>query len=92
MISDDFEWDDNKAAANAAKHGIEFNTAKEVFKDTAYFVIEDADDAYGEPRLIAIGFVGMKLLAVVYTERGKRIRIISARKANGHEQRLYHEG
>jgi uncharacterized protein len=92
MQSDDFEWDDEKAAANVAKHGIAFGDAKSVFCDLTCFTREDTGGAYGEQRFIVVGFVGMKLIAVVYTEREGRIRIISARKASGHEQRQYHAG
>jgi uncharacterized DUF497 family protein len=51
------------------------------------------DDAYpGENRFIAVGYVNAQPIAVVYTERGDTIRIISARKATKHEQKAYHQG
>jgi uncharacterized protein len=51
------------------------------------------DDAHpGENRFIAIGYVNAQPIAVVYTERGDTIRIISARKATKHEQKAYHQG
>jgi uncharacterized protein len=86
-----FQWDDRKAAANRLKHGVAFEAARDVFKDP--FAIEEIDDRedYGEERFILIGMASHSLLAVVYTMRGGRIRIISARGAEPYEQREYHE-
>ncbi len=91
MDSDDkFEWDHNKAASNCAKHGISFDEAKGVFCDT--YAIEELDNQedYGEVRYILIGMTEGKLLFVVYTERGEKIRLISARKAEKYEQDKYY--
>jgi uncharacterized protein len=81
-----------KAAENVVKQGITFDSAKPVFSDPSSFTREDAAGVYGEQRFIVVGLVEMKLIAVVYTERDDRIRIISARKASRHEQRQYHAG
>ncbi len=86
-----FEWDEAKAAANILKHKVYFSSAVEVFFDPYCL---DYHDAYyeGEERRIIIGRIVSQLLMVVYTERGSNnevIRIISARKANKHEQRAY---
>jgi len=87
----EFEWDDAKNAANAAKHGVGFVIARNVFKDV--FAVELVDDRqdYGEERYNIIGMVEGRMLLVVYTMRGEVIRIISARGATPHEQRRYHE-
>ena len=89
MISDDFEWDEAKAAENYAKHGVSFELAIKVFEDP--FGIERLDDRedYGEDRFILIGTADGVALTVVYTERNGRIRIISARQATKHEQDDY---
>jgi uncharacterized protein len=89
MISDDFEWDEAKAAENYAKHGVFFELAIKVFEDP--FGIERLDDRedYGEDRFILIGTADGVALTVVYTERNGRIRIISARQATKHEQDDY---
>jgi uncharacterized protein len=86
-----FEWGERKAAGNYARHGVSFAAARDVFKDP--FAIEQLDDRedYGEDRLIIIGVVEGRLLSVAYTMRGETIRIISARGAEPHEQRRYHE-
>ena len=88
-MSDDFEWDEVKAAENYAKHGVSFETATEVFKDP--FAVERLDDRedYGEDRYILIGMAEGALLTVVHTERNGRIRIISARQATRNEQDDY---
>ncbi len=91
MNDDAFEWDEDKAAQNDAKHGVTFEAARDVFKDP--FAIEQIDDRenYGEERFIIIGMASGRLLTVVYTMRGEFIRIISARGAEPYEQRQYHE-
>ena len=86
----DFEWDSAKERANRQKHGVDFRTAAKVFLDP--YVIEfDDRDARGEPRFSAIGLVDGRMLFVGYTVRGDVIRIISARGAEPHEKRKYHE-
>ena len=65
--------------------------ARDAFKDP--FAIEWLDDRedYGEDRYVIIGMVDNCLLYVVYAMRGEAIRIISARGAEPHERRQYHE-
>lgn len=91
MAGLEFGWDGAKAAANKAKHGIDFAVASNVFKDV--FAIERLDDRqdYGEERYIIVGMAEGRLLTVAYTMRNDTIRIISARGATPHEQRQYHE-
>ncbi|HZQ12710.1 MAG TPA: BrnT family toxin [Pseudolabrys sp.] len=86
-----FAWDEVKAERNRADHGVTFDMATEVFDDP--FAIELLDDRedYGEDRYITIGMVDGRLLCVAYTMRGDVIRIISARGAEPHERRRYHE-
>lgn len=92
MQSDDFEWDDVKAEANLRKHKISFHEASRVFEDAFAFVEQDFTEDYGEDRFVATGLVNGLLITVAYTERGDRVRIISARKANLNEQRVYDQG
>jgi uncharacterized protein len=89
MVDENFEWDDDKAAENLAKHNIDFSDARRVFGDPG--VLDDPDDTmdYGEDRYRAVGIVNGRLIAVFYTYRGPRIRIISARRATRTEQRNY---
>ena len=86
----DFEWDNAKESSNRKKHGIGFRTAAKVFLDP--YVIEfDDSDATGEPRFNAIGLVDGRMLLVTYTMRDDVVRIISARGAEPHEKKRYHE-
>ena len=91
MRDDHFEWDNAKAAHNLASHGISFETARLAFKDVFAVVREDRRQNYGENRFIMLGMVEERLLAVAYTMRGERVRIISARLAEPRERRRYHE-
>jgi hypothetical protein len=90
MVDDDFEWDEAKAAANIRKHKISFQDARRVFDDLFVLIEQDLNEDFGEDRYIATGIVEGLLLTVIYTERGVRIRIISARKADNNEQRKYY--
>jgi uncharacterized DUF497 family protein len=86
----EFEWHSAKAEANLCAHGVSFDLEKTVFKDP--FAIERLDDRedYGEARFVMIGMAeGNILLFVAYTERGERIRMISARRATQDEQDDY---
>ena len=88
----EFEWDGAKAETNVEAHGVSFELAQTVFKDP--FAIERLDDRedYGEERYLMIGLAdGGVLLYIAYTERGDRIRIISARRATQYEQDDYHQ-
>ncbi len=86
----DFEWDSAKEEANRRKHAVDFRTAARVFLDP-YVVEFDDLDAVGELRFCAIGVVDGRMLFVSYAMRGAVIRIISARGAEPHEKRKYHE-
>jgi uncharacterized DUF497 family protein len=91
MRDDEFEWHDAKAKANLARHGVSFETARRAFDDAFAVEIDDRREDYGEDRYVLLGMVGRRLLAVTYTPRGLRNRIISARPAEPFERRLYHE-
>jgi uncharacterized protein len=91
MNSDDFEWDDAKAAINRRHHKITFEQAREALADP--FIVEWIDQGQdeSEERFSALGMVENRLLFVAYTMRGNAIRIISARRAEPFERRRYHE-
>lgn len=86
----DYEWDDAKSKANAAKHGVPFKAA-EAFDWESALVVEDARAGYGESRFVAVGFIANRLHVMAFTRRGGNIRIISLRKANKREHRYYDE-
>jgi len=85
-----FEWDTGKAEANLHKHQVSFDEAQTVFTDDFSVAILDPDHSDEEDRLIIIGMSNKRrLLVVIYTERGKNIRLISARKATHAEHEKY---
>jgi uncharacterized DUF497 family protein len=88
-MTDNFEWDPQKAEMNKRKHGVSFAEATTIFDDLRAITIEE-QDIDDEDRSITVGtdFVG-RLLVVVHTHRGAKIRIISARKANDYERVEY---
>ncbi len=87
-----FEWDPEKDAANQAKHGLPLRRGELGFEDPEKLVIEDRRMDYGEPRFIVLAEIEGRVHVIVYTPRGDTIRLISVRKANEREQRLYHDG
>lgn len=87
-----FEWDENKARTNLAKHGVSFEEAATAFGDPSSLTIADLVHSESENRFIVLGTSHRgKLLVVVHTERGDNIRIISARAASRRERRQYEE-
>ena len=86
----DFEWDASKAAQNERKHGVAFREAVIVFSDPRAI---DAPDLVEPSRFVIIGMSRVaRVLFVVFAERGDRIRIISARRANAAQRKKYEEG
>jgi hypothetical protein len=83
-----FEWDDNKRRANIAKHGVDFVDAAEVFADPKQYTYRSARHA-GEERYVSVGMSKGTLIAVVFTRRETRLRIISARTARKSERERY---
>jgi len=87
-----YEWDENKAKLNLAKHGVSFDDARTVFADPFYVDFYDPDHSYTEDRFIILGKSARgKLLFVSYMERNNSIRLISAREATPSEQRAYEQ-
>ena len=84
-----FEWDENKNRINIQKHKIDFKTAIKVFEDENYKEYYDIEHSINEDRYKVYGKVN-EVLLVIYTERGKKSRIISARKATAAERRKYY--
>jgi len=89
MIDGEFEWDDEKAAANVRRHGVTFVHAMKAMRDP--FAIErfDEREAYGEERINLTGMSDGVILQVTYTEREDRVRLTSARRAERDEQDDY---
>jgi uncharacterized DUF497 family protein len=90
-VAVEFEWDAAKARANRRKHGVSFDQTKQAFRDPLGVEWIDESLVHGEERTILLAMADGILLVVVFTERGERIRLISARKATRHEQDLYYQ-
>jgi uncharacterized DUF497 family protein len=87
----DCEWDLAKARANLAKHGIHFADAATALADDSALTIRDPYSET-EERWITLGLDALgRLLVVVYTWRGDKVRLISARPATPHERLQYEE-
>ena len=91
-MSLEFEWDDDKAKKNLKKHGVSFEEASSVFGDPLALTIPDPLHSVEEDRFITLGESHRRrLLVVVFTDRGDKIRIITARVATGRERKDYEE-
>ena len=89
----EFEWDPRKAAANARTHRVTFDEAMTVFADGRAITAHDPDHSDDEDRFLTIGLsADGRVLFVSHTDRGKSIRIISARKADKQERKEYGDG
>ena len=87
-----FEWDPSKATKNLQKHKVSFEEAATVFGDPLSTTVPDPDHSAEEDRYITIGLSNrFRLLMVAHTERGDRIRIISARELTRKERKQYEE-
>ena len=87
-----FEWDARKSVSNLAKHRVSFEEATAVFADPLGRIMSDPRHSVGEERYVLLGVsLRRRLLAVMYTERGDVIRLISARVATRQERRDYEE-
>ena len=83
-----FEWDERKRRTNIEKHGIDLLRAKEIW-DGEVLEVPSPRGEHRERRLIACGLMEGKVIAVVYTWRGRNRRLISARRARTNEEENY---
>jgi uncharacterized DUF497 family protein len=73
---DFFEWDLTKESQNISKHGVDFETAKQAFRDPKRIIAVDEAHSKLEPRYFCIGMIVTGVITVRFTMRGKHIRII----------------
>ena len=87
-----FEWDQEKGRFNLSKHDVTFEEAITVFDDPLALTFEDMLHSIQEDRFLTIGYSNLaRLLTVVATERGNKIRIISARTVTKRGRNIYEE-
>lgn len=87
-----FEWDAEKARQNVDKHGISFEEVVTAFGDPLSVTVSDPDHSDSEERQLLLGMSRRsRLVVVAFTERGDRLRIITARLASRREKRKYEE-
>lgn len=92
MQDEEFEWDDEKAEKNAAKHSIYFDSVRKVFEDPDAKWLDDTDSSWGEDRYRIVGLAGHRVIFISYTYRSERIRLISVRVATKRERNDYYRG
>lgn len=86
----EFEWDKGNIDKNWTKHKVKNKEAEEVFQDTNIIISEDPKHSTIEERWLVLGKTKKNnKLAIIFTKRGKNIRIISARRMNRKERWLY---
>ena len=84
----EFEWDARKARTNLRRHKVDFADAATVFEDDRAVTVRDEDP--DEERFSTVGLDALgRELVVIFTLRGERIRIISARRATRRERAEY---
>jgi uncharacterized protein len=87
-----FEWDEDKAAGNVAKHGVSFLEAATVFGDPLSDTFDDPDHSAEERRFVIVGTSERgRILVVAHTDDGETVRIISAREPTRGEKNFYGE-
>lgn len=86
----EFEWDPEKAKANLLNHRLGFAEAATVFRDPLAVTVFDPDHSDSEDRFLTIGLSDRdRAVIVAHTDRGERIRIVSARELTRSERKDY---
>jgi len=85
-----FEWDEKKRRTNLSKHGIDFYDIPKIFR---YPRLDSEDHSHSESELRwkSLGYLDEQVIFFVYTMRGDRRRIITARPATRDETVLYYQ-
>lgn len=84
-----YSYDRMKKAANLKRHGLDFDDARQVIESGQTVTFEDGRFEYDEPRFITMGVLNCVVVVIVTTESNTEIRIISMRKAEKNEQKIY---
>jgi len=89
MVSMKFEWDENKRLMNIGKHGLDLIDGACLFDGRPIYSYPSPRGE--EKRMVTIGLLGDEFVAIVWTDRGAAIRLISLRRARDVEKRKYRE-
>jgi len=85
-----FDWDEEKARSNLAKHNVSFDEATSVFDDPLFLTFSDPAHSLQEQRFIIMGESAKgRLLVVAYTDHAGTMRLISARPVTRKERKAY---
>jgi len=85
-----FDWDEANRDKNLKKHGLPQREIEETFFNRPIKIVPDLKHSQTERRFLALGknSVG-NYLTIIFTIRNNKIRVISARKQNKKERRVY---
>lgn len=83
-----YEWDEAKSRSNLNKHGLSFEDAERVLSEPCVTLADNRFE-YGEKRFVALDLLAGRLVVIAYAERGEITRVISMRKGNRREQKIY---
>ena len=86
-----YSYDPKKKASNLKKHGLNFDDVRSVIESAQTVTFEDNRFEYGEARYLTLGLLHGVVVIIATVETDKTIRIISMRKADKHEQKIYYE-
>ena len=84
-----YSFDPVKRAVNLRKHGYDLADASQVIECGRTVTFEDRRFEYGEARFVTLGMLGDAIVVVITAESSDEIRVISVRKADKHEQKIY---
>jgi uncharacterized DUF497 family protein len=84
-----YSYDPQKRFSNLKKHGLDFDDAPRIIESGQTVTFEDRRFDYDEPRFVTMGVLSGTVVVIVTTESDTEIRIISMRKAEKNEQKIY---
>lgn len=84
-----YSYDLKKKASNLKKHRLNFDDAGKVIESGQTVTFEDRRFDYGEERFVTLGVLDGTVVVIVTAETDTEIRIISMRKAEKNEQKIY---
>ncbi|MFM9972337.1 MAG: BrnT family toxin [Burkholderiales bacterium] len=85
-----YTWDEKKRAANLKKHGYDFEDAQQIIEGDATVTFEDRRFEYDEQRFVTLGMLSAVVVVIATAETDEEIRVISLRKAERNEEKIYY--